>query len=148
MDLKSRIEADMKTALRAGDRDRLVTVRMLRAAIKQREVDERIDLDDAAVLQIVEKLVKQRREAATQYASAGRSDLERKELAEAEQLSAYLPEPLDDEALDALIDDAIAETGASSVRDMGRVMNTIRARAQGRADMGTVGARVKQRLST
>lgn len=146
MSLKDRVQGDMKAALRSGDRDRLSTIRMLFAAIRQREVDTRTEVDDAGVLQIVEKLVKQRREAATQYAVAGRTDLERKELAEAEQLKAYLPAPLGAAELDALIDGAIRETGATGIRDMGRVMNTLRAAIQGRAEMGEVSARVKARL--
>ncbi|RMF96904.1 MAG: GatB/YqeY domain-containing protein [Gammaproteobacteria bacterium] len=147
MPLKDRIQADMKAAMRAGDKARLGTIRMLLAAIKQKEVDERSELDDAAVLQIVEKLIKQRREAAAQFTEGGREELAAKELGEAEQLQAYLPEPLDPAALAALIDAAIAETGAGSMRDMGKVMNLIRARAQGRADMAEVSKQVKARLA-
>lgn len=147
MPLKDRIQADMKAAMRAGDKARLGTIRMLLAAIKQKEVDERSELDDAAVLQIVEKLIKQRREAAAQFSEGGREELAAKELGEAEQLQAYLPEPLDPAALAELIDAAIAETGAGSMRDMGKVMNLIRARAQGRADMAEVSKQVKARLA-
>ncbi len=146
MALKDTIQADMKAAMRAGDKQRLGTIRMLLAAIKQREVDERTELDDAAVLQIVEKLIKQRREAAVQFAAADRTDLQHKEESEAEQLQAYLPEPLDEAALDALIDAVTDETGATSIKDMGKVMNAIRAQAQGRADMGKVSQKVKARL--
>lgn len=147
MALKDDIQTDMKAALRAREKERLGVIRMLVAAIKQREIDERTELDDTAVLQVVEKLVKQRREAAVQFADAGRSDLEQKELAEIEVLQAYLPEPLGDAELDTLIDEVIAATGAASMRDMGQVMNALRERAQGRADMAAVSQRVKARLS-
>lgn len=147
MALKDDIQADMKAALRAGDKSRLGVIRMLVAAIKQREIDERSELDDAGVLQVIEKQIKQRREAAAQFGDAGREELAQQELAEADVLSAYLPEPLSDADLDALIDDVIAATGAASMKDMGKVMNTIRGRAQGRADMAAVSRRVKDRLS-
>jgi len=147
MALKDQILDDVKTALRAGDKLRLVTLRMLAAAIKQQEVDTRATVEDADTLRIVEKLVKQRREAAAQFTDAGRAELADKELAEADILKAYLPEPLDDATLDALIDEVIAATGASSPRDMGKVMNAIRGQAQGRADMGAVSQRVKARLA-
>lgn len=133
--------------MRAGEKARVTTLRMLVAAIKQREVDERIEADDALVLQITEKLIKQRREAAKQYAEAGRGELEAKELDEAEILKTYLPEPLGENELAALIDESIAETGAASLRDMGKVMNALRERAQGRADMSELSKRVKTRLA-
>ena len=136
----------MKSAMRAGEKDRLGVIRMLLAAIKQREVDERIELSDADVLQVVEKLVKQRKEAAGQYANADRKDLEQKELAEIETLKVYLPEPLSDAELEALIAETIAATGATSMRDMGKVMNAVREQAQGRADMSAVSAKVKAKL--
>jgi uncharacterized protein YqeY len=147
MALKDQILADIKSAMRAGEKDRLVTLRMLSAAIKQHEVDSRSEVADTDTLRIVEKLVKQRREAATQYQDANRAELADKELAEADILQAYLPEPLDDAALDALIDEAIAAAGATSPRDMGKVMAAVKARAQGRADMGQVSQRVKARLT-
>jgi uncharacterized protein YqeY len=147
MALKDQILDDVKTALRAGDKLRLITLRMLAAAIKQHEVDTRTPAEDADTLRSVEKLVKQRREAATQFRDAGRAELADKELAEADILKAYLPEPLDDATLDALIDEVIAATGAESPKDMGKVMNAIRAQAQGRADMGAVSKRVKARLA-
>ncbi len=147
MALKNQLQEDIKAAMRARESERLTTLRMLSAAIKQREVDERSELDDAAVLQITEKLIKQRREAAGQYAEAGRSELEAKELSEIEILSAYLPEPLSEAELDQLIDAAIAAAGATSLKQMGQVMNAIRGQAQGRADMGAVSKRVKNRLS-
>jgi len=147
MSLKDRITADMKTAMKAGDKDRLGVIRMALAAIKQREVDERRELTDADVLAAVEKMVKQRRESVAQYESGGRADLAAKENREIGVLSEYLPEPLSDDELAALIDAAIAETGAESLRDMGKVMAKIRDEAQGRADMGAVSARVKARLA-
>ena len=147
MAIKDTIQTDMKTALRAGEKERLGVIRMLVAAIKQREIDERTDLDDPRVLQVVEKLIKQRRDAAVQFADAGRADLEQKELAEIEVLQAYLPEPLGDAELEDLIDAVITATGATSMRDMGQVMNAVRERAQGRVDMAVVSQRVKARLS-
>ncbi len=147
MALKDQILDDVKAALRAGEKSRLVTLRMLTAAIKQHEVDSRTEAEDADTLRIVEKLVKQRREAAEQFREAGRTELADKEVAEADILKAYLPEPLDDAALEALIDEVIAATGAAAPKDMGKVMNAIRAAAQGRADMGAVSKRVKARLA-
>jgi len=137
----------MKSAMRAGDKSRLTVIRMLKAAIQRREVDERIELEDAGVLKAVEKLVKQGQDSAEQFTKGGRPELADKELAEIEILKAYLPEPLSDAELDALLDAAIAATGAASLRDMGKVMNIIREQAQGRADMGVVSGRVKARLS-
>jgi len=136
----------MKTAMRAGDKDRLAVIRMLKAAIQRREVDERIELDDAGVLKSIEKLVKQGQDSAEQFTQGGRQELADKELAEVEVLKAYLPEPLSDTELNTLINEIIATTGAESLRDMGKVMNAIREQAQGRADMGAVGALVKARL--
>lgn len=147
MGLKDRITADMKTAMKAGEKDRLGVIRMTLAAIKQREVDERKELTDADVLAVIEKMVKQRRESVTQYESGGRADLAAKESAEIDVLSEYLPEPLSADELSALIDAAIAETGAESLRDMGKVMARIKSDAQGRADMGAVSAQVKARLA-
>ena len=137
----------MKSAMRSRDKDRLAVIRMLLAAIQRREVDERIELDDAGILKTVEKLVKQGQDSARQYTDGGRAELAEKELAEIEVLKHYLPEQLGDAELDALIDETIQSTGAESVRDMGKVMGAIRDKAQGRADMGTVGARVKAKLS-
>jgi len=137
----------MKSAMRAGEKERLVTIRMLMAAIKQREVDERTETTDAAVLQILEKLVKQRRESASQFAAGNRLDLEAKELGEIALLQAYLPAALSDAELQSLIDETIAGTGAASMKDMGKVMAVLREKAQGRADFATIGERVKARLS-
>jgi uncharacterized protein YqeY len=121
---------------------------MALAAIQRREVDERIELDDAGVLQIVEKLVKQGTESARQFAEGGRDDLVKKELAEVELLKTYMPEPLSEAELDVLIDEIIRATGAEGVRDMGKVMSGIREQAQGRADMGVASSRVKSKLTT
>ena len=147
MALKDQLQEDVKAALRAGEKTRLTTLRMLLAAIKQHEVDSRSVASDADSLRIVEKLVKQRREAAAQFQEAGRDELATKELAEAELLKGYLPEQLSDAELAALIDEVIAATGASTPKDMGQVMNAIRGKAQGRADMGAVSKLVKARLA-
>ena len=147
MPLKAQIQDDMKAAMRAGEKSRLATIRLVMAAIKQREVDERIELDDAQVLSVIDKMVKQRRESVAQFAAGGRADLVAKEEAELQLLAAYLPTPLTDAELDAMISAAIAATGAASIKDMGKVMAAIKAKAAGRADMGAVGARIKARLS-
>ncbi|HEY7928898.1 MAG TPA: GatB/YqeY domain-containing protein [Steroidobacteraceae bacterium] len=147
MTLKERIQEDMKTAMRGAQRERLATVRLILAAIKQREVDERITLDDTQVLAVLEKMVKQRRESIAAFQAGGRSDLVAKEQAELDLLQTYLPEPLDEAAIDTLIGSAIAESGATSVKDMGKVMALIKTRAAGRVDMGALGARVRSRLS-
>ena len=147
MTLKVRIQDDMKSAMRAGEKDKLANIRMLMAAIKQREVDERIELDDAQVLSVIDKMVKQRRESITQFEAGGRADLVARETAEMQLLSAYLPAQLSGAELEALIGEIIAATGANSIKDMGKVMAAIKARAAGRVDMGAVGARIKARLS-
>jgi uncharacterized protein YqeY len=146
MGLKERIQDDMKAAMRSGDKDRLGTIRLALAAIKQREVDERITLDDAQVISVIEKMVKQRRESIVQFQAGNRADLVAKENAELTVLASYLPTPLSDAELDALIGEAITATCATSVKDMGKVMGAIKARAAGRADMSAVGARIKARL--
>jgi uncharacterized protein YqeY len=146
MTLKERITEDMKAAMRAGEKDRLGVIRMLQAAIKQREVDERITLDDPQVTSVLEKMVKQRRESITQFEAGGRADLVAKETAELTLLQAYLPAQLSAAELDALITAAIAQTGATSVKDMGKVMGIVKGQAAGKADMGAVGARIKARL--
>jgi len=147
MSLKERLQEDMKTAMRAGEKERLGTIRLILSAIKQREVDERISLDDAQVIAALEKMGKQRRESITQFAAGGRADLVEKETAELATISAYLPTQLSEADLDALINAAIAQSGASTIKDMGRVMALIKNQAQGRADMAAVGARIKARLS-
>ena len=136
----------MKTAMKAGDKDRLKVVRMILAAIKQVEVDTRTELDDAAVLGVLEKMVKQRRDSVEQFRQGGRDDLADNELAEITVLEAYLPEQLDEAEIDALIDEAIQATGADGMRDMGKVMGVIKSKAAGRADMGMIGGKVKARL--
>lgn len=147
MPLKDRITEDMKNAMRAGEKDRLATIRLALAGIKQREVDERITLDDTQVLAVIEKMIKQRREAIAQFETGGRADLVAKETAEIAILQPYLPARLSEADLDALIAEAIAATGAASIKDMGKVMGVVKAKAQGRADMGAVGARIKAKLA-
>jgi hypothetical protein len=137
----------MKQAMRAKEKMRLGTIRMALAAVKQREVDERIELDDAQVLATLDKLVKQRREAEAQYRDAGRDDLADTEAAERDVLSEFLPEPLSDGDLDALIQQSIQSTGAESMRDMGKVMAELKPQVQGRTDMGALSARVKAQLT-
>jgi len=146
MSLKARITDDMKTAMRAKEMARLGTIRLLLAAIKQREVDERIELDDAAVSSIVEKLIKQRKDSISQFQVAGRDDLVAAEQAELVVLQAYLPEHLSAAEVEAAVATAIAESGASSAKDMGKVMGLLKPRLAGRADMGQVSALIKARL--
>jgi uncharacterized protein YqeY len=146
MTLRERITADMKTAMRAGEKDRLGLIRMLQAAIKQREVDERITLDDAQTLSVIEKMIKMRKESVVQFEAGGRADLVARESAEIDALTAYLPAQLATAELDTLIAEAISTTGATSVKDMGKVMGLVKAKAAGRADMSAVGARIKALL--
>ena len=146
MALRDRITEEMKTAMRAGAKERLATIRLALAAIKQREVDERITLDDTQVLAVLEKMIKQRREAITQFESGGRADLVAKETAEIAVLQAYLPAQMSATEVDALIAEAIAATGATTMKDMGKVMAAVKPKAQGRADMGALSARIKQKL--
>jgi uncharacterized protein YqeY len=157
MSLKARITDDMKTAMRgrnnpdeaqrARDTVRLGTIRMLLAAIKQKEIDERIELDDGAVSSIVEKLIKQRKDSISQFQAAGRDDLVAAEQAELAVLQAYLPEQLSAAEVEAAVVAAIAESGATSVKDMGKVMGLLKPRLAGRADMGQVSAQIKARLA-
>ncbi len=146
MSLKAQLTADMKDAMRAKQSDRLGVIRLMLAAIKQIEVDKRIELDDAAVLAVLEKQVKQRKESIRQFSDAKRDDLVAKEQAELEILAPYMPEQMSDDEVDALIDELIKSTGAESVKDMGKVMGQLKARAQGRVDLGAAGARIKARL--
>ena len=148
MSIKEQIQEDMKAAMRAKDAPRLGAIRLLQAALKQKEVDERITLDDAAVLAIVDKLIKQRRDSITQFESAGRQDLVEKEKFELDVLSAYLPQALSEEEILAAIDAAIAESGASGASAMGKVMALLKPRLAGRADMTQVSAKVKARLAS
>ncbi len=147
MSIKEQLNADIKTAMRGGEKARLGVLRMVSAAIKQREIDERIELDGSQVLSVIEKMVKQRRESEKMFREGNRDDLAVKEADEIEIISVYLPEQLSEAELATLIDEAISSTGAESIRDMGKVMGQIKARAQGRADMGVVGALIKARLS-
>ncbi|AGA89403.1 hypothetical protein Thimo_0554 [Thioflavicoccus mobilis 8321] len=146
--LKPRIQDDMKAAMKAGDKRRLGVIRLILAAIKQREVDERIELDDSQTLAVLDKMVKQRRDSVAQYEQAGREDLAEVERYEIEVCQQYLPEALDEQALADLVAQAIAATGAGSMKDMGKVMAELRPQVQGRADMGAVSAMVKQRLGS
>ncbi len=146
MSLKARIQEDVKNAMRAQERDRLATLRLVTAAIKQKEVDERVDLDDTQVLAVLDKMVKQRRESLEQYQQAGRDDLAAQEQFELDLIQTYLPEQLGEDELAALISKTIAELGASSIRDMGSVMNALRSEVQGRADMKAVSQAVKAQL--
>ena len=146
MSLKERITDDMKAAMRSGEKERLGVIRMITSAIKQREVDERITLDDTQVLSVLEKMIKQRKESLTMFQAGNRQDLVDKESAEITLLQGYLPTQLSDADIDALIGDAIATTGAASIKDMGKVMGIIKSKAQGRADMAAVGAKIKAKL--
>jgi uncharacterized protein YqeY len=145
--LKDRVTEEMKNAMRAGEKERLATIRLILSAIKQREVDERIQLDDSQVLAVVEKMVKQRKESIAQFEAGGRADLVAKEQAEMAVLQTYLPAQMSEAEIDVLIAEAVASTGAASIKDMGKVMAAVKAKAQGRADMGAVSARIKQKLS-
>ena len=147
MTLKERITEDMKGAMRAGEKERLGTIRLVLAAIKQREVDERITLDDGQVLAVLEKMIKQRKESIAQFESGGRADLVAKEQAELAILQVYLPAQMSEAEIDALIAEAMTTSGATSIKDMGKVMGLVKAKAQGKADMGAVSARIKQKLS-
>ncbi|HXA92415.1 MAG TPA: GatB/YqeY domain-containing protein [Steroidobacteraceae bacterium] len=147
MSLKERITEDMKAAMRSGEKDRLSVIRLILAAIKQREVDERISLDDVQVLAVLDKMMKQRRESIAQFESGGRSDLVARESAELALLQSYLPAQLTPAEVDALIAEAIRSTGAASVKDMGKVMGVVKAQAQGRTDMAALSARIKQKLT-
>ncbi|MDP9199459.1 MAG: GatB/YqeY domain-containing protein [Pseudomonadota bacterium] len=146
MSLKARITEDMKAAMRSGEKDRLSCIRMLQAGIKQREVDERIELDDTQVLSVIDKMIKQRRESVTQFEAGQRADLVAKESAEIAVLSGYLPAQLDDTELDAMIREAIAATGAATMKDMGKVMGMLKPKVQGRTDIGALSARIKSVL--
>ncbi len=147
MSLKDRVTEDMKTAMRAKDSARLSTIRMLLAACKQKEVDERVVLDDVAVVAIVDKLIKQRKDSIAAFAQAGRTDLVDKETAELQVLEAYLPQRLSAEQITQGIEALVAELGASGPGDMGKVMGAAKARFAGQADMGLVSAAVKQALN-
>jgi len=144
--LKTQLTDDMKAAMKGGDKSRLAVIRLINAAIKQREVDERIELNDEQVLAVLDKMVKQRRDSIKQYTDAGRTDLADAEQAEVEIIQGYLPAALSDEEIAAIIEQAISETGASSMSDMGKVMGKVKPQVQGRADMGAVSGLVKAKL--
>jgi uncharacterized protein YqeY len=148
MSLKERITEDMKSAMRSGEKERLATIRLITSAIKQREVDERIMLDDVQVLSVIEKMVKQRKESIVQFEAGGRADLVAKEQAELAVLAGYQPTQLSESEVDALIAAAIAATGAASIKDMGKVVAHVKTAAAGRADMAAVSARVKAKLAS
>ena len=145
--LKSRIQDDVKAAMKAKDKERLVTLRLITAAIKQREVDDRAELNEEQVLAILEKMIKQRRDSIAQYESAGRQELADQEKSEIAIIETYMPEGLSEEEIAELIAQAISETGAESMRDMGKVMGLLKPKMQGRADMGKVSGLIKQKLS-
>ena len=146
MSLKARITEDMKAAMRSGEKERLSCIRMLQAGIKQREVDERVELDDTQVLAVIDKMIKQRKESVAQFQAGNRADLVAKESAEIDVLTGYLPAQLGAAELDAMIKDAIATTGAASMKDMGKVMGILKPKVQGRTDMGALSARIKSAL--
>ncbi len=146
MSLKERVQDDMKAAMRAKEKERLGAIRLILAAIKQREVDERVELSDSQILGVLEKMIKQRRESLAQYQNAGRDDLATREAFEIELIQTYLPAPLSEADLETLIAEAVAATNAQSVRDMGKVMALLKDKMQGRADMAAVSARIKARF--
>ncbi|WP_266159492.1 GatB/YqeY domain-containing protein [Dyella silvatica] len=147
MTLKHQLTEDMKTAMRGGDKHKLAVVRLMLAAIKQREVDERIELDDVQILATLEKMLKQRKDSISQFDAANRTDLSDIERAEMVVIETYLPTKLNEAEIEALIDAAIAETGANSPRDMGKVVALVKEKAAGRADMGVVSGRIKTKLA-
>jgi uncharacterized protein len=147
MTLKQQLTEDMKTAMRSGEKHRLGVIRLMLAAVKQREVDERIELDDVQILATLEKMLKQRRDSVSQFDAASREDLSAIERAEMVVIETYLPTKLDEAEIDALIDAAIGETGASSARDMGKVVAAVKEKAAGRADMAVVSTKIKARLA-
>ncbi len=147
MNLKARLNDDVKTALKGGEKARVGTLRLILAGIKQREVDERIELDDSQILAVLDKMMKQRRESADQYQKAGRDDLVQQETFELKVISTYLPQPLDEQEIDALITESINDAEATSMRDMGKVMSLLRPAVQGRVDMAALSAKIKALLS-
>ena len=147
MTLKAQIHEDMKSAMKSGDKDRLKVIRLIMAAVKQIEIDKRIELDDAATLVVLNKMVKQRHDSVTQFRAGGREDLASIEIDEISVLEAYLPEQLSEAELDIIIDQAISDASAESMRDMGKVMGLIKKKAEGRADIGAASAKVKARLA-
>jgi uncharacterized protein len=147
MSLKARITEDMKTAMRAGEKDRLLVIRLILAALKQREVDDRIELDDAQILGILEKMLKQRRDSIEQYSAANREDLAAVERAEVEVIQTYLPAALSSDEIAAIVAKAITDSGAAGPRDMGKVIALVKPQVTGRADMGQISELIKARLA-
>jgi len=147
MSLKQQLTDDMKAAMKSGDKDKLAVIRLINAAIKQREVDERIEITDAVVVAVLEKMVKQRKDSIAQYEAGGREDLAAVERSELAVIAAYLPEQMDAVALEAEVLKAIEESGAKGVADMGKVMGVLKPRIAGKADMGQASALVKQKLA-
>lgn len=145
--LKAKIQNNMKDAMRAKEADRLSTIRLLMAAIKQREIDEQITLDDTGIIQVLEKMIKQRRESIKQYTAANRQDLADKEQLEIDHLQVYMPQALSEVEINQLIESAMSETGATSIKDMGRLMAALKPKLQGRADMGQVSQIIKSKLN-
>ena len=146
-DTRQRVLDDIKTAMKAGDKSRLATLRLVSAAIKQKEVDERVTLDEAATVAVLDKLSKQRRESIAQYGEAGRDDLVAQEEAELAVIADYLPAALEQAEIDRIVERAVAETGAASVKDMGKVMGKVKPELQGRADMAAVSRQIRERLN-
>jgi uncharacterized protein YqeY len=146
-DLKGRIQEDMKTALRSGDKRKLGALRLMLASIKQREIDERIDLDDVQIVEVLQRMVKQRNDSLAQYHAAGRQDLADQENFEIETIRSYMPMPLTPQELASLVDDAIRTSGAATMKDMGKVMSALKPRVQGRTDMARLSALIKERLT-
>jgi uncharacterized protein YqeY len=146
--LKQRLQDEMKAAMKGGDKQRLGVIRLVLAAVKQKEVDDRAELSDEQVLAVLDKMVKQRRDSITQYEGAGRNELAEQEKFEIGVIQEFLPAALSEEQIGALVDEAISSTGAASIRDMGKVMGIVKPKAQGRADMGAVSALVKERLGS
>ncbi len=145
-DLKSRIQEDVKGAMRARNRQRLDALRLITAAIKQKEVDDRVELDDGAVIGVLNKMIKQRRDSIDQFQKAGRDELAAREAYEIDVIQNYMPAAMDEAELESLIDAALAQTGASSMKDMGKVMGALKSKIKGRADMGAVSAKIRARL--
>jgi len=144
--IKDRIQEDIKTAMKARESQRLGALRLISAAMKQREVDERIELKDEQVIAILDKMLKQRRESLSQYQTAGRQDLSDQEQFEIELIQQYLPAQMSEEEVDQLVQEAISQTGANSIKDMGKVMGFVKPKAQGRTDLGALGAKIKEKL--
>ena len=145
--LKTQIQDAMKAAMKAGEKDRLAVIRLIMSALKQVEVDERIELDDERIIVILDKMVKQRRESISQYESADRTDLAEKEKYEIDIIQAYLPQALTDDEIEVIINDAIEQTGAASIKEMGKVMGVVKPKIVGRADMGEVSGKIKALLN-